>query len=164
VLTNGGVSVGDFDYIKSVLEGLGAEQVFWRVAQKPGGPVGLWLLRGRLLFGIPGNPVAAMLVFEEYVRPALRRMMGLARLHRPERVGLLAAPWRKRPDGRLNFLRVVARPRGGTLEVTLTGPQGSGLLSSMTRANALALVPADTLELPAGAEVLLHLLDEEEDH
>jgi len=164
VLTNGGISVGDFDYIKGVLEGLGAEQVFWRVDQKPGGPVGLWLLGGRLVFGIPGNPVAAMLVFEEYVRPALRRMMGFSRLHRPERIGVLAAPWRKRPDGRLNFLRVVARPQGAGLEVTLTGPQGSGLLSSMTRANALALVPADTLELPAGGEVLLHLLDAEEDH
>ncbi len=164
VLTNGGISVGDFDYIKGVLEGLGAEQVFWRVAQKPGGPVGLWLLGGKLLFGIPGNPVAAMLVFEEYVRPALRRLMGFALLHRPERVGLLAGPWHKRPDGRLNFLRVVARPRDGALEVALTGPQGSGLLSSMTRANALALVPADTLALPAGGEVLLHLLDAEEDH
>ena len=165
VLTNGGVSVGDFDCIKGVLEGLGAEQVFWRVAQKPGGPLGLWLFQGRLVFGVPGNPVAAMLVFEEYVRPALRRMMGFSRLHRPERRGLLDAPWRKhRADGHLHFLRVTARATDQGLRVALTGPQGSGLLSSMMRANALALVPADTLDLPAGSEVLLHLIDEAEDH
>jgi molybdopterin molybdotransferase len=164
VLTNGGISVGDFDHIKDVLAELGAETVFWKVAQKPGGPVGLWRLGSKLLFGIPGNPVAAMLVFEEYVRPALRRMMGFSRLHRPERRGVLAEPWSKRADGRVNFLRVLAQPRGESLEVRLTGPQGSGLLSSMTRANALAVMPAETLAVPAGGEVLLHLLDAEEDH
>ncbi len=134
------------------------------MAQKPGGPLGLWQLQGRLVFGIPGNPVAAMLMFEEYVRPALRRMMGFTLLHRPERVGLMAAPWRKRADGRLNFLRVTARDEGGRLRVALTGPQGSGLLSSMMRANALALIPAEVVELPAGGEILLHLIDEPEDH
>ena len=165
VLTNGGISVGDFDCIKRVLDGLGAEQVFWRVAQKPGGPVGLWALQGKLVFGIPGNPVAAMLVFEEYVRPALRRMMGFSRLHRPERLGALDAAWRKnRPDGHLHFLRVTVRTTDRGLEAALTGPQGSGLLSSMMRANALALIPADTVALPAGAEVLLHLIEEAEDH
>jgi len=163
VLTNGGISVGDFDYIKEVLEALGAEQVFWRINQKPGGPLGLWLLQGKLVFGIPGNPVAAMLMFEEYVRPALRRMMGFTRLHRPERVGIMAAPWRKHgPDGRLNFLRVVVQ--GPNLRVALTGPQGSGLLSSMMLANALALIPPDTLAIAAGGEILLHLIDEPEDH
>jgi len=165
VLTNGGVSVGDFDYIKDVLEGLGAEPVFWRVAQKPGGPLGLWTLGGRLVFGIPGNPVAAMIMVEEYVRPALRRMLGHTRLHRPERTARLAAPWRKHgPDGRLNFLRVATRMEEGRLVAALTGPQGSGLLMPMMQADALALVPAETLEIPAGGEVLLHLLDQEEDH
>jgi molybdopterin molybdotransferase len=165
VLTNGGVSVGDFDYIKEVLAELGAEQVFWRVAQKPGGPLGLWMLQGRLVFGIPGNPVAAMLMFEEYVRPALRRMLGFSLLHRPEREGVLEAPWRKRgADGKLNFLRVTARAQDGRLEVALTGPQGSGLLSSMMRANALALVPPEVLAIPAGGSVRLHLIDEPEDH
>ena len=164
VLTNGGISVGDFDYIKEVLEGLGAVQVFWRVAQKPGGPLGLWQCQGKLVFGIPGNPVAAMLMFEEYVRPALRRMMGFPFLHRPERTGVLAAPWRKRPDGRVTFLRVATRPRDGRLEAALTGPQGSGLLSSMMAADALALIPADTLAIPAGGDILLHLIDAPEDH
>ena len=165
VLTNGGISVGDFDYIKQVLEQLGAEQVFWRVAQKPGGPLGLWQLRGKLVFGIPGNPVAAMLMVEEFVRPALLRMMGFPHLHRPERTGLMLVPWRRNSaDGRLILLRVATRPRGQDLLVELTGPQGSGLLSSMMAANALALIPPDTQAIPAGGEVLLHLIDQPEDH
>jgi molybdopterin molybdotransferase len=161
VLTNGGVSVGDFDYVKAVLQDLGAEQVFWRVAQKPGGPMGLWLLQGKPVFGIPGNPVAAMLIFEEYVRPALRRMLGCRFLHRPCRPGFLDASWSKGvPDGKCHFLRVVATGPA----VALTGPPGSGILSSMVKANALALIPEATLSLPAGGEVLLHLIDEREDH
>ena len=161
VLANGGVSVGDFDHIKTVLAELGAQEVFWRVGQKPGGPLGLWLLQGKPVFGIPGNPVAAMLMFEEYVRPALRRMMGYRFLHRPWPSGILEASWCKHgPDGKLHFLRVVAE--GG--RVRLTGPQGSGLLSSMMKANALALIPADTLAVPAGGEVLLHMIDQPEDH
>jgi molybdopterin molybdotransferase len=165
VLTNGGISVGDFDYIKAVLEEMGAEQVFWRVAQKPGGPLGLWRLRGRLVFGIPGNPVAAMLMVEEFVRPALRKMMGFSNLHRPERTGILAAPWRRHSaDGKLILLRVRTRARGQDLLAELTGPQGSGLLSSMMAADALALIPPDTLAIPAGGEVLLHLIDQPEDH
>ena len=165
VLTNGGVSVGDFDYIKDVLAGLGAEEVFWRVAQKPGGPLGLWQVQGRLVFGIPGNPAAAMIMFEEYVRPALRRMMGHRLLHRPERLARLAAPWRKESrDNRLNFLRVSLQVRDGQLLAALTGPQGSGLLASMMRTDALALVLPETLEIPAGGEVQVHLLDLPEDH
>ena len=113
VLTNGGISVGDFDYIKDVLEDLGAEPVFWRVAQKPGGPLGLWMLEGKLVFGIPGNPVAAMIMFEEYVRPALRRMLGYAHLHRPERMGHLAAPWRKHGPGRPPEFPAGGHPAGG---------------------------------------------------
>ena len=162
VLTNGGISVGDYDCIKAVLEDQGARQVFWKVAQKPGGPLGLWVLQGKLVFGIPGNPVAAMLMFEEYVRPALRRMMGYANLHRPERKGCLEAPWMRSGDPmRTEFLRVVVRGEG---PVALAGPQGSGVLSSMMRANALAVIPEGPTGLPAGAEVTLHLMDEAEDH
>jgi molybdopterin molybdotransferase len=92
-------------------------------------------------------------------------MLGFAWLHRPERTGALRAPWRKfGADPRLTLLRVVARPSAGGLAVELTGPQGSGLLSSMMRANALALIPGEILALPEGAEVRLHLLDEPEDH
>jgi molybdopterin molybdotransferase len=106
-----------------------------------------------------------MLMVEEFVRPALLKMMGFPNLHRPERTGILAAPWRKHgADGKLHLLRVRTRPRGQDLLAELTGPQGSGLLSSMMAADALALIPPDTLAIPAGGEVLLHLIDQPEDH
>jgi molybdopterin molybdotransferase len=160
VLTNGGVSVGDCDPIKGVLRELGAQERFWKVAQKPGGPLGLWSLRGKPVLGIPGNPAAAMLMFELYGRPALRKMLGLERLFRPEAQGILEAPWRRSgPDGRTHFLRVTAREEKGVLAVRLTGPQGSGLLSSMTRANALAVIPEARLELAPGDPVRLLLLE-----
>lgn len=165
ILINGGISVGDFDYTKMALKNLGAEQVFWRVAQKPGGPLGLWILDGKMVFGIPGNPVAAMIMFEEYVRPVLRKMMGYKHIYRPERLSIMDAGWRKHSaDGRINFLRVIARPRDQRLYMVPTGPQGSGLLSSMMSANALALIPAEAVVVPAGGEVLVHLIDEPEDH
>ena len=165
IATTGGISMGEYDLVKEVLEELGAERAFWRVAQKPAGPLGFWRLGGRPTFGIPGNPVAAMLVMEEYVRPLLRRMMGFARLFRPEREGVLDAPWQKRQsDGRLHFLRVVARETEGVLRAVPSGPQGSGVLSSLARANALALVPEDAAAVPQGARVLVHLIEEAEDH
>ena len=165
VLINGGISVGDFDYAKTALNNLGAEQIFWRVAQKPGGPLGLWILNGKLVFGIPGNPVAAIIMFEEYVRPVLRKIMGYKYLHRPEQIGIVDADWCKHGSvGRMNFLRVITRVHEQRLHVAPTGPQGSGLLSSMMCANALALIPAGTGRIPAGGEVLLHLIDEPENH
>jgi molybdopterin molybdotransferase len=106
-----------------------------------------------------------MLMMEEYVRPTLRKMMGFRHLLRPEREGVLDGAWRKsKPDGRAHFLRVVAREDGGQLRAALTGPQGSGILSSMTRANALALIPEDAVFVPQGGRVLLHLIEEPEDH
>jgi len=165
VLTTGGISVGDYDHMKAMLEELGAERVFWKVAQKPGGPLGFWRLGGTPVFGIPGNPVAAMLMVEEYVRPALRRMMGFAKLHRPTVEASLEGGWKgKAGDGRTTFLRVVAALEGGRYRAHLTGPQGSAILSSMLTANALAVIPAglDAIE-PAGS-VRLRLTEAAEDH
>ena len=165
IVTTGGISMGEYDCVKDVLDELGAERIFWRVAQKPAGPLGLWQLHGKPVFGVPGNPVAAMLVMEEYVRPLLRRRMGFARLFRPEREGALETPWTRRPsDDRLHFLRVRVRDEGGELRARLSGPQGSGVLSSMARANALALIPGDVASIPEGGRVLLHLIEEAEDH
>ena len=165
VLTTGGVSMGDWDFVKPALEKMGAVPLFWRVAQKPGGPLGFWMLEGKPIFGIPGNPVAAMLMVEEYVRPALRKMMGFRHLHRPERTGILDRPWgRSGADGRTHFLRVTAREDGGQWRASLTGPQGSGILSSMLRANALAVIPEDQGSVPAGGSVRLHLIEMVEDH
>jgi molybdopterin molybdotransferase len=157
--------MGEYDCVKDVLDELGAERIFWRVAQKPAGPLGLWQLHGKPVFGVPGNPVAAMLVMEEYVRPLLRRIMGFAHLFRPERTGTLETPWTRRAgDDRLHFLRVFVREVLGEMRARLSGPQGSGVLSSMTRANALALIPGDVASIPEGGRVLLHLIEEAEDH
>ncbi len=165
VLTTGGISVGDYDFMKDILEKLGAVRIFWKVAQKPGGPLGFWMLGTKPIFGIPGNPVAAMLMVEEYVRPALRKMMGFRKLHRPLAEASLEDGWTgKAGDPRTTFLRVVARREGGGLQARLTGPQGSALLSSMLLANALALIPEGVDRVAPGGPVQLHLTEEAEDH
>ena len=165
IVTTGGISMGEYDCVKDVLDELRAERIFWRVAQKPAGPLGLWQLHGKPVFGVPGNPVAAMLVMEEYVRPLLRRMMGFALLFRPEHTGTLETPWTRRAgDDRMHFLRVRVREEDGALCARLSGSQGSGVLSSMARANALALIPGDVESIPEGGRVLLHLIEEAEEH
>ena len=165
VLTTGGISVGDYDFMKDLIEGLGATRIFWKVAQKPGGPLGFWMLGDQPIFGIPGNPVAAMLMMEEYVRPALRKLMGFSKLHRPVAEAALEGGWKGRAgDARTTFLRVVASRGAEGLRARLTGPQGSAILSSMLSANALAVIPAGTDQVEAGGKVLLHLTEEAEDH
>jgi molybdopterin molybdotransferase len=164
IVTNGGISVGDYDFIKAVLADLGAREVFWKVKQKPGGPLGYWLLDGRPVFGIPGNTVAAMVCMEEYVRPALRRMMGRGKLLRPDVTAVFEGDFRKSaPDGKVHLIRVRSRRERDRVVVSPSGPQGSGILSSMLRSNALALVPADAMALRTGDEVTVHLIEEPED-
>jgi len=164
VLTTGGISVGDYDFMKAMLEDLGATRIFWKVAQKPGGPLGFWMLDGKPIFGIPGNPVAAMLMVEEFVRPALRQVMGFAKLHRPVASAILEDGWTGRTDQRTTFLRVVARREADGFHARLTGPQGSAILSSMLVANALAVIPEGVARVEPGGTVLLHLTEEAEDH
>lgn len=164
VLTSGGVSMGEYDFVKEVLAELGARPLFWRVAQKPGHPLAFWLLDGRPVFGIPGNPVSTMICLEVYVRPALRRMMGHRQLFRPERDGVLVEGYRKRADGRLHFLRVRVEELHGLLLARSTGPQGSGILTSMARANGLALIPEEIREIEPGHAVRLQLTELPEDH
>ncbi len=165
VVTTGGISMGVYDCVKDALESLGAERRFWRVAQKPGKPLGLWRLDGRPVFGLPGNPVSAAVVVEEYVRPLLRRLMGHARLFRPEREASLDEPWSRRGgDERLHLLRVRVRQEGGRLRARISGPQGSGIVSSLAHANALALLPPEVAAIPAGGGVTVHLTEEAEDH
>ena len=120
--------------------------------------------QARRLPYIPGNTVAAMVCMEEYVRPALRKMMGHAKLFRPEVAATFEGAFRKSaPDGKVHLIRVRARREGGRVVVSPSGPQGSGILSSMLRSNALALVPADALALRTGDEVAVHLIEEPED-
>ena len=165
VLTNGGVSVGDYDFVKEVLEYLGAQLVFWRVKQKPGKPMAFWTLGSKYVVGLPGNPVSCMVCTEEYVRPMVRRMMGFPLLYRPVRSAVLDEPYAKGADaGRTHFVRVRLHEQDGTLHAVLTGPQGSGILTSMAEAEALDIIPEDVSTLEAGSLVEVQLTDLPEDH
>ena len=163
IITTGGVSVGDYDVVKDVMASLGAELKFWCVKQKPGKPLAFWVFKNKLVFGLPGNPVATMVCFEEYVRPALRKMMGHQRLFRPSVKGFVVEGARKKP-GRLHFLRVAVEKRDNMYYASTTGPQGSGILKSMVTANGLALIPAEVTVLKPDEPVELHLIDMPEDH
>lgn len=163
VLTTGGVSVGEYDVVKDVLAEMGANLRFWKVAQKPGKPLAFWTLNGKLVFGLPGNPVAAMVSFEEYVRPALLKMMGKINLDRPEITAYLTQELKKRP-GRVHFIRVKVENRDGRYYAASTGAQGSGILKSMVLANGLAVIPDEAENLKPGDPIKVQLIDLPEDH
>jgi len=161
VLTSGGVSVGERDYTKQVLAELGDVRGF-RVAMQPGMPQAFGFAAGTPLYGLPGNPVSCFVVFETLVRPALRRLAGHPddRLDRPRVVARLAGPVRS-PEGKVSFLRVRLEVGDDGLVASITGNQGSGVLSSCVAADGLAVVPAEHRELPAGSAVQVVLLRED---
>jgi molybdopterin molybdotransferase len=161
VISTGGVSVGDRDWIKQVLAGLGGRMRLWRVRMKPGAPLAFAEVHGRPVFGLPGNPVSTLVAFEQFVRPALLRMMGLRALHRPVIRAELAEPYRKAP-GRLHFVRVRLEARGERTVAHATGDQGSHILLSMVQADGLAIAPEEAAALPAGSAVCVQLLDRDD--
>ena len=145
VVTSGGVSVGDFDYVKVVLDQIGRMD-WWQVAIRPAKPFAFGVAgpRDTPVFGLPGNPVSSMVSFELFVRPGLRRMMGHPpeRLLRPVLAAVADEAFPRRPDGKLHLDRVVAtHGHDGRLHVRRSGGQGSHQLRAMALANALALVP-----------------------
>lgn len=161
LVTSAGASVGEFDYTRQVLESLGARLNFWRVRMRPGAPLGYGTLDGMPWLGLPGNPVSAMVTFELFARPVIRRMMGHTRLFRRPVAAVLEEP--VSIGARLmHFLRAVTRVRDdGTLSVRLTGPQGSGILTSMSQANALLVVPEDRPRVEAGERLNVIPLSED---
>ena len=159
VVTTAGISVGEHDYVRSVLEELGAELRFWKLRMRPGAPVGFGILPGMPWIGLPGNPVSTMVTFELFVRPAIRKMMGHALPFRRTVPVRLAEPITLKPKLQ-HFLRGIVEegPRGP--EARLTGPQGSGILTSMTLANALLVIPEGQFESPVGAKVQALVLND----
>ncbi len=167
IVTSAGVSVGDHDHVKDVFAKLGCEFVFWGVQLKPGHP----MLFGRFpngpapgspgpfLFGLPGNPVSAAVTFEQFVRPALRKMSGHSRVFRPTVSARLRTPLSKRP-GRLNLVRVSLSVEDGEVWATSTGNQSSGVFRSMSDAQGLLVFPGPQSELEAGAEVTVQIIDD----
>ncbi len=159
LVTTAGISVGEHDYVRAVLDQLGAEQRFWKIRMRPGAPVGFGLLRGIPWIGLPGNPVSTMVTFELFVRPAIRWMCGHALPFR-RAVTVRAAEAIALKPKLQHFLRgIVSHGERGT-EARLTGPQGSGILTSMVLANALLVIPEGQFDTPAGAEVRAILLDD----
>jgi molybdopterin molybdotransferase len=150
IVSSAGVSVGAFDYVKSILEEDG-ELDFWKVNMRPGKPLAFGKYRGVPFFGLPGNPVSAFVGFEVFVRPALEKLSGLEFQPHPHQMACLAEPLES--DGRESYLRAVISQENGRLVARLTGAQGSGNIFSLVRANALLIVPSGVKSLPANSDV-----------
>jgi molybdenum cofactor synthesis domain-containing protein len=141
VLTSGGVSMGDIDLVKVVLDRIG-EMRWMQIAIRPAKPFAFGLVGGTPIFGLPGNPVSSMVSFELLARPALRRIAGHRELHRPEVPAVAAEAFHRRADGKVHFVRVVGeRSDDGVLHVRSAGGQGSHHLTAMARAHALLPLP-----------------------
>jgi molybdopterin molybdotransferase len=160
LVTTGGVSVGAHDFVRQVLEELGCEMDFWRVRMRPGAPLGFGRLGMTPWLGLPGNPVSAMVTFELFVRPALRRLAGHPFPFRRATPVEVTEPIRLSTPLR-HFLRAVVSDEGdGRLQARLTGAQGSGILTSMVRANALLVVPEDRPTVEVGETLSALVLDD----
>jgi molybdopterin molybdotransferase len=169
LVTSAGMSVGDHDHVRPVLEALGCRLLFWGVKMKPGYPFAFGRFEGRsdrgegtfpLVFGLPGNPVSAMVTFEEFVRPALMKLAGRRHWFRPAIEAVLGETLRKQP-GRLHFVRVALLRTQRGVEARSTGNQSSGVLRSMSRAQGLLVFPAEAERLEAGAKVRVQVIDPE---
>ncbi len=159
VITSGGVSVGEADYIKSVLEKLG-EVLFWKIAMKPGRPLAYGKLGAAHFFGLPGNPVSVMVTYYQFVRDALLTLAGQTRIPPlPTFKATLRTPIKKGP-GRTEFQRgVFAQEADGAYAVTVTGDQGSGILSSMAQANCFIILGPETGNVAAGDQVEVQMFE-----
>jgi molybdopterin molybdotransferase len=160
ILSTGGVSVGDFDYVKAAMDEVGVRRLFWKVAQKPGKPLTFGMLDSRPYFGLPGNPVSSLVCFYLFARPALRRMMGLRAIHLPTVEAKLAHHVGK-AAGLTEFIRCRIERTNGGLVATSTGTQSSAVLSSMAHGQGLIIGPSHEGELRAGAAVRVIVLDTE---
>ena len=166
LITIGGVSAGDYDVVKDVLAKEG-EIAFWTVRMKPGKPLAFGTIRGMSgegvarnipHLGLPGNPVSAMVTFELFARPAILKMMGKKNLAKPT-IDAVIENRMVNSDGRRLLARAIVEKRGGQYFARLTGPQGSGILTSMTSANGLVIVPEDKARVEKGDAVQVMMLD-----
>lgn len=157
ILTSGGVSVGKYDLVKGTLTDLGMKVKFWKVAMKPGKPLVFGSLGGKPVFGLPGNPTSAMISFEQFVRPALLKMMGHVNLFRPLIEATLAENI-KISRGRLHLIRCKLFDRDGELMAVTTGTQSSGALRSMVLADGLIMLPPEKAPFKVGDRVKIQSL------
>jgi molybdopterin molybdotransferase len=158
LLITGGVSVGKYDLVKDILKEIGAEIKFWKVAIRPGKPVVFAVFDSRPIFGLPGNPVSSMVCFEQFVRPAVWKLCGRKNTTQPTVQAIIDDDITKK-KGLTYFIRVKVTVRNGTYHAKVTGPQGSGILSSMVKANGLAVIPEEIDRVKKGDGVHVKLLD-----
>jgi molybdopterin molybdotransferase len=157
LVLSGGVSMGDYDFTKPVFAELGADMNFWKLAIRPGQPVAFGKIQGKLAFGLPGNPVSSMVTFDQLVRPAMMKLGGHATWERPIVKAAFQETFSKQTDRR-HFLRGVLAYENGDLVVRTTGKQGSGILTSMVKANGFIDVPEEVEGLQPGDVVNVQLL------
>ena len=155
-LTSAGVSVGDYDVVKDVLAAEG-QMHFWQVRMKPGKPLAFGEIQGVPILGLPGNPVSAMVSFEQFARPAILKMQGKTRLRKPTVEAILEEDVKS--SGRRNFKRAVVTKRDDDYYASVTGPEGSGIVTSMVKANGLAIIPEGIRCMKAGERVTVQMLD-----
>lgn len=159
VITSGGVSVGEADFVKDLLEKLG-EVVFWKIAMKPGRPLAYGRIGGAHFFGLPGNPVSVMVTFYQFVRDALLKLSGRDPLPPLPTFKVLCTSNLKKAPGRTEFQRgILTQDAAGAWSVRVTGEQGSGILRSMTEANCFIILPTDQGNVAAGALVDVQLME-----
>ena len=158
VVSSGGVSVGDYDLVKSTLQKMGQDMLFWKVAMKPGKPLAFGRIGKTPIFGLPGNPVSSFVSFEQFVRPSLRKVLGCSDLSHKTVQAKLTRTINKKP-GRLHFLSSIVSWTDGEYTVTPAGEQGSGILKSAANANGLLIFPLEAEEIKQGQEVAVQLLE-----
>jgi molybdopterin molybdotransferase len=159
VITSGGVSVGEADFIKDLLDKLG-EVLFWKIAMKPGRPLAYGRILGAHFFGLPGNPVSVMVTFYQFVQEALRTLQGETGVTAPPTFRAVCTSKVKKAPGRTEFQRgVLSRDPSGRLTVAVTGDQGSGILRSMSQANCFIVLPTEQGNVEPGAEVDVQWLE-----
>src|SRR3989337_4046439 len=168
VVSSGGVSVGDFDFVKDVLKQMGSDprlghagtgMRFWKVAMKPGKPLAFGVIANKPAFGLPGNPISSMVAFEQFVRPAILKMMGKKDIFKRAFDALLTKPVKKKA-GRMHFVRAALEHKHGRFYVTPLEGQGSGILSSMVKANCLIILSEDAKDVAKDSKVKVQPMDE----
>ena len=152
LITSAGVSAGDCDLVRDILEELGAKQLFWKVGIKPGGPTAFAMFGSTPVFSLPGNPVSTMITFEEFVRPALLRMQGHQQVVRPFFTAVLRDPLKKKP-GKVQIVRVRLMKEGGLWYASSAGNQQTAILKTMVDAQAIAVLPAESTDYAVGDEI-----------
>ena len=158
IISSGGVSVGDYDLVKDILQELGAEMKFWKVSMRPGQPLAFGVIEDTPTFGLPGNPVSCMISFEQFVRPSILKASGHKRLFRTLVDARLQESITKR-EGKRYFMRCIITREEGEYVVTTTGGQGSGILMSMVKANGLIVLPEEKTTCEAGEIVKVQVLN-----